>query len=158
MQIILNSYLIYRTYTRTSRDHPRDCFLRGARWYQNGRSPSDSCIAEPHYPNGSSDDLLERSTIELHKFSIAAETVLKMYMIYIFRVHFIQYIRIQQNSFTVLRIHGNVYRAEIHMEAIILMTRTKYACNERGDWDLICLQSLSKKGLNMFAMLLTLGT
>ena len=46
-----------------------------------------------------------------------------------------------------------MYRARLNMVAIIFMKRTKYACNESDDWDLIYLQSWSKKGLNMLAIL-----
>ena len=39
------------------------------------------------------------------------------------------------------------------MVTIIFKKRTKYVYNESDDWDLIYLQSWSKKGLNMLAIL-----
>ena len=42
-----------------------------------------------------------------------------------------------------------VYRGGPHMVAIIIMTGTKYACNERNDLDQICLQSRLERGLNL---------
>ena len=47
------------------------------------------------------------------------------------------------------------YRCGLNMVAIIFMTVTKYACNVSNDLDLICLQSNSKKGLHMLAMIIT---
>ena len=38
------------------------------------------------------------------------------------------------------------------MVAIIFRTGTKYACNERNDWDQMCLKSRLERGLNMLAI------
>ena len=45
-----------------------------------------------------------------------------------------------------------LYRDGSHMVAIIFMTGTKYACNERNYWDQICMQSRLERGLNMLAI------
>ena len=40
-----------------------------------------------------------------------------------------------------------LYWVGLHMIAIIFIIETKYVCNKSNDWDLICLQSWSKRNL-----------